>query len=474
MQSPASAGQKETVVSKTVNGNIQQNTQKVKSLRVYGGTEEAAARLLQSGFKRNILSWQVLREIKRPRLLDNWMLEGGVNYIVGEAGEGKSYLAASIALKIAQYDDFEVFYIDMDNDESLPKSRGLVDIVIDKNLEDKITYINTAYLDAMRDELSEIGVRYDNLRNDIMRYAQLIYDLTRFDNKKVFIVFDSLQNLVNNINDTEEITQTMNFLHKLSSSGFTFLILHHMNKAGLYKGLSLIRDRSSSFYCLDSKNTVRDKNGAIKSLVIKAQKKRYFTSQSLTYAFKDSFEYDLIGFGITKQEAAILRIAIKELTYRDMTQGELIDSITNKLRIGRNKIFTILCSFEGHIYNVTRSLKNAKIYKLNKDSEIVKYLIQSPLEGAKRKLFDTVVAAIEAGEELKPVEVGGKVYKTYEAIKNDIYKMNDKEAERVLQALGLEYDTATDDVYDETEVETEDGIVDDEIIEEMAKQRPTL
>jgi len=83
----------------------------------------------------------------------------------------------------------------------------------------------------------------------------------------------------------------------------------------------------------------------------------------------------------TKEEELVLRFAIEELKNKQLTQKELIDRISQRIKneeydlIGRNKIHKILNDFEGSVFSVKRGDNHSKYYRVIKDSEIARYLM---------------------------------------------------------------------------------------------------
>ncbi len=437
-KSPLAGGQLQKTISiKTNTSNIQQKTEKVKIVGIE--TPEAAERLADVD-PAKLFNYDVLRNRPRPVIYDGWIVKGGFNFIYGDAGSGKSYLVAAATLKLAREnpDDMVVYYIDLDNPENMPEDRGITPYVDRKGIKN-FFYVNTAYNDDIKKTIAEKGLSQSRIKHKILQYAYFFRQLEAKSNRQIVLVFDSLQNFANT-NETDEIKTIFSELKENLKDRMTYIFIHHVNKAGIFKGLTLLRDISDSFYYVDKKLTEKEGVGYFTSQTIKFDKMRYFTQERVTYSYDPSerLEYELTNFSLSNQEKAVLRIAVKELVRtKELTQKELLDRITSRLdKVGRNKIFAIIKNYESVVFFIDKGDKHTMLYRLNTNSEIVKYLMKNPLEGKKRKLYDYARSAVMADEELtEPIRIGGKAYMNYQAILDDIYRINEREAIIILNTL---------------------------------------
>lgn len=375
-------------------------------------------------------------ELENPNVFDGWVVEGGINVLFSDAGKGKSYLATSLCLKIAkQNSNVKVFYIDLDNPVVLPKARHLPEVVRNLNINN-FYYINSLFFDDIEKEIEKRGLNYKNITNKIIKFVKLIDDTT---NCKVIVVFDSLQNFINT-NEIKDVDTALDFM-KRHTDKFTYILIHHINKIGQFKGLTTIRDKADSFYTID--NVDKDIGGYIQSQVIKADKRRFLTEETVTYRYTDLFSYELIDFSISKEDEIVLRVAVSQLMNNKMKQKDLVNAISSKVNVGRNKIFATLKNFEGRLFNVAIGVKNTRYYSINDKSEILSFL-KKDINPVKQNLLDLVkTLEIAYGELSSPIsfELHGKLieYKTFSSIKNNIFSMKQDEAEEVLEILSERY-----------------------------------
>lgn len=375
-------------------------------------------------------------ELENPAVFDGWVVEGGINVLYSDAGKGKSYLMTSLCLKIAkQNSDVKVFYIDLDNPIVLPKARHLPEVVRNLNISN-FYYINSLFFDDIEKEIEKRGLNYKNIKNKIVKLVKLIDDTV---NCKVVVVFDSLQNFVNT-NEINDVDVALDFMKKHTDK-FTYMLIHHINKIGQYKGLTTIRDKADSFYTI--KDIDKDISGYIRTQVIKADKRRFLTEETITYRYSDLFDYELMDFMISKDDEIVLRVAVSQLQGNKMKQKDLVNVISSKVNIGKNKIFATLKKFEGRLFDVEIGIRNARYYTLNSKSEILSFL-KKDISPVKQNLLDLVkTLEIAYGELSSPIhfELNGKLieYKTFSSIRNNILSMKHDEAEEVLEILSERY-----------------------------------
>ena len=374
--------------------------------------------------------------LEEPTVFDGWVVEGGINVLYSDAGKGKSYLLTSMCLKIAkQHKDISVFYIDLDNPVVLPKARNLPAIVRNLGITN-FYYINSLFFEDIDKELTKRNMSYKDTKNKLIKFTKLLLDTVP---GKVVVVFDSLQNFVNT-NEIKEVDTALDFM-KQHTDKFTYLFIHHINKVGQFKGLTTIRDKADSFYSIG--NVEKEVNGYIQSQIIKADKRRFLTEETITYRYIDIFMYELIDFSVSKEDEIVLRIAVNALRAGKQKQKDLIDAISNKVNIGRNKIFATLKEFEGRLFTVEIGEKNTKFYALNEKSEILN-ILRKDLSPTKQSLLDTIrTLEIAYGELSDPIEIelAGKVveYRTFAGIKRDIYKLKPDDVEIILETLSKRY-----------------------------------
>jgi len=386
-----------------------------------------------------------LKSVPEPSIYNGWIVEGGKNIIYGSGGVGKSILAFSNALEILKnYEDFIVFYLDYDNPVSLPKSRGLLDYL--EKYRNRFFYINQVHLnDILNSDISK-QLKLGKIRNKLKQILMFIYH-TVPSNKKVLVVIDSLQRFVD-INEQGELATAFEYMDR---TGFTYIILHHQNKLNQFKGLTYIRDSVDSFY--EVRSVEKNNDGSISLHSIVADKRRFLTEQEISFKY-DFLEIKDILYGATveKEEAVILRTAISILRKSNelLNQTQLVNKIKEKLEgVGAKKIRAVLKKYKSKgLFIEKTGINNAKYYEVNENSHYIPLLFNNELSEVKKELFSFIQELENIEFELTegcPIEVRDKsgtikVYPKLQAIKNDLFRIDDEVAELILKDLKSMYD----------------------------------
>ena len=393
---------------------------------------------------RKTIPISVLKEKKEPPILGDIIIERAINVLVSGSGSGKSLLAASIAINIAKRNpDMIVFYLDYDNPDWLPNARGIPDAIIDNNIDNLFYILRGVYTENISNLLKEFNL--SEFENEIKKqpavgWLKLIYKM--FGDGKVVVIFDALQRF-HDYNNREQLEAFYNEMGVLRTKGYTFLVVHHLNKANDYKGLGIIKDDADAFFKL--KSVVRNNDGEITEQVIEEEKGR-LRATIKTIRYIDMLEYEYVNdVEFTNSEKLVLNVAISQLKKHDkVTQSSLVKEITSKVIVGEKKTRKILDRFDGSLFIVERGDKNAKIFKLNYDSDILKFFEKPQYTEVKKNLLDYTIALIQSGEELTtPIEfeLAGKMikYDSLNTIRNNILSMKHEEAEEVLEILSERY-----------------------------------
>ena len=420
------------------NNNITQNNEKGKEKSVNWRVHLTSQEL------KNIFD----EYVKEPVVHFGFLVEQGVNFVVAKAGEGKSYLCMSAAIWMAKENpDMLVFYIDLDNPDWVAKVRGIPEILSDNNI-DNLKYIvrNSVILKEVKTIFESAGVyerfKQEYEKNKLTAWIHAIRSTT-MEEKKVLIVFDSLQRFVD-YNDYGQVSAAFNEMEKLKDKGFTFLVIHHKNKAGEQKGLQLLNDNADQFIYV--KDVKKNEDNEIIEQTLELDKARAGNNSIVHIKYTDLLSFTTMNdVEYTKDETLVLQVAISALKKQDkINQSDLVSVITNKIAIGDKKVRRILNKFIGRLFEVEIGQRGSKLYSLKPNSEVLKFFEENKYTGVKKALLDTVDAMIVAGEELTmPIEltIAGKIirYDTLNAIKNNILSMKAEEAEEVLEILSERY-----------------------------------
>jgi len=379
-----------------------------------------------------------LKSVPEPSIYNGWIVEGGKNIIYGSGGVGKSILAFTNALEILKkHEDFIVFYLDYDNPISLPKARGLLDVL--EEYKGQFIYINQSHLNDILNSSISSKLQLKKIRNKLKQILMFIYHTVSSD-KKVLVIVDSLQRFVD-INEQGEISTAFEYMDK---TGFTYIILHHQNKLNQFKGLTYIRDSVDSFY--EVKSIERNNNGSISLHSIVADKRRFLTEQEITFKY-DFLEIKeiLYGASIEKEEAVILRTAVSILRKESdlLNQSKLVNKVKEKLgNIGVKKIrFVIKSYIDKGLFIERTGVNNAKFYEVNENSHYLSILFDNNLSETKKEILSLIDELqkmhidLDKTMEVKDKSGTFKTYKKLETIKKDIYRINEDMAKDILDKL---------------------------------------
>jgi len=399
-------------------------------------------------WRKHINLTEIFEKIQEPTIHYGFLVENAVNLIIANAGEGKSYLSLSVAIDLAKKDeDMAVFYIDMDNPDWVAKVRGIQEI-LESNQLDNFVYIvrNEDIQKAFKTILEEAGVLGEFEKEYMTNKAVAwIYAIKKTVKKeKVLIVFDSLQRFID-YNDYKQVSDMYTEMERLKQKGFTFLIIHHKNKEGRQKGLQLLVDNCDQYITVD--NVLKNDDNEITEQTLILDKARAGNKSVVNVKYIDLLTFAVMADEneLTKDEKLVLNIAVSTLKKQEkLQQNELIQAIIGKVSVGEKKTRKILNRFEDKLFVVEKGERRTKIYSLNQNSELLKFFEEGRYTGTKKALLDTVIALQGTGEELTQeieLEIAGKkvVYKSLDAIRNNILKMSNEEADEILEILAERY-----------------------------------
>ncbi len=429
---PTSSGQEEVGEEKLPNlsSNIlSDNSEKVKDYDVE----------LDSYDEKKLASLPI------PEVFFDFLVENGINVVVGRAGSGKSLLSFSVVFEIAKTkQDWNIFYIDRDNPDNLPADRGIPFLMEEKaiNVDRKrMFYINRVYADWMDNVLKKIG-KYEEIykirKNKLKRAIKSIACLSPY--RQTLVVVDSFESY-GDYNDDSFVKESLEEVR--NHKNITCLIIHHLNKIGDIKGLTRIEDAVDSIYQVQE--TVRDDEGNIKQIALKAYKRRYSRlKENITFKFNSLELAETQDVYISDKEKVILRTAIKVLQdSNELPQEELVKKIVEKVNIYKHRVRQVISDYVNKVFKITTTKGNRKVYSLlgvrNKYMEVLYELSQE-----KQALLDAVKSyELAYGELSCPVklEVKGKLveYKTFSTIQNNVFSMSREEAEEILEILSERY-----------------------------------
>jgi len=296
-----------------------------------------------------------IEEFEPPQLLFNFLVEGGVNFIVGKGGEGKSYLSLHIAINLKR-EGYRVFYLDFDNGRGLIKTRTSGDIPalaeIDENY---FFYFDTAYLSDLSISLGYTGK--DKNFKLIQAFGKLLEYSVKNGEKPVLII-DTFQKVVGQTIDEKKVIPFMDLLRDIASKGVTVVVLHHTTKQTertIYKGSTAISDLADMVWYISA---IKEKN-VITGYYLYAEKTRYLAPDKLmvtigagwNFSISDSFIEDAGELKVLKE---LFKLFIR---YGELKQQEIWEKIENKNLISRNALFEVLKKYTDEERSVFRIRK---------------------------------------------------------------------------------------------------------------------
>jgi len=171
-------------------------------------------------------------------LIEDFLVEQTITNIYSKAGQGKSFLALYLALKLLDERKIsECYYIDLDNSKKALQSRGLDKIVVEY---DNLNYIHRSKLKETMDIIETIKHQLEN---------PALKDLSG-----LLIVIDSVRDFLGgkDMLKDKDVIPLMDDLKSLREAGATIIFLHHANKENGAKGATAFIDSVDVAYQLKS------------------------------------------------------------------------------------------------------------------------------------------------------------------------------------------------------------------------------
>lgn len=280
------------------------------------------------------------------------------NIFVAQSGSGKSLAAFCIAWKETKERKFaQTIYLDFDNPANHYKDR----------------YSNFEQLPNLAYIIEEDFIKkpyFKDLEGSTPKekvWAMLEDLASNPPDDDWLLVIDSLQTFCD-YNDLKVLKQFFNLCDKLTSAGFTIIILHHKSskaEAPSFKGLSFIRDSADTMWEVVP---VRGKAGIIANIKLVCTKSRSVISYD---NFILSFDTDkgTVGYDqnvLFEDELSVKDAIIEFLTKNpDSNQSSILQAVKPLINIGEKRIRVVLEKLVGlHILTVTKGQRHTKIYNI--------------------------------------------------------------------------------------------------------------
>jgi KaiC/GvpD/RAD55 family RecA-like ATPase len=310
-------------------------------------------------------------------ILFNFLLENGVNFMVGAGGTGKTYLSYHFVIDLLKQ-NYQVFYIDMDNPSSLVVDRGLKDKIIQIGKGDYVRYYNyTDFKKSLDNKVLNIRTEA-NFIFKILEYIEAYKQ--QFKEQKIVVFIDSLQSIITDFSVEKISSEFMHYMRRLSQSNITFVILHHTAKqSGQFKGFTVLRDAGDMMYYIAG--IQKDLQGNITDYVLKTEKSRYKGAEQLQIRILGNYQFDVIDTVLDIDENTILKLVYFGLKkHKELQKMQLNKYVRERLegigsRIGRTKINEIIDKFiELKFLSIRYGDKTTIYLSLNQESDTLKKL----------------------------------------------------------------------------------------------------
>jgi KaiC/GvpD/RAD55 family RecA-like ATPase len=320
---------------------------------------------------------------ENKNILFNFLLENGVNFLVGAGGSGKTYLSYHFVVYLLN-NGYQVFYIDMDNPSSLIVDRGLKDKIIQIGKGDYIRYYN--YTDFKK-VLDNKALNIKTEASFIIKILEYIEAYKQqFKEQKVVVFIDSLQSIITDFSVEKTSSEFMHYMRRLSQSNITFVVLHHTAKqSGLFKGFTVLRDAGDMMYYIGG--VQKDLQGNITDYVLKTEKARYKGAEQLQIRILGNYQFDVIDTVLDIDENTVLKLVYFGLKkHNELQKMQLNKYVRDRLegignRIGRTKINEIIDKFiELKFLNVRPGDKTTVYLSLNPKSDTLKKLTEELID----------------------------------------------------------------------------------------------
>jgi len=349
----ANATNQIAIINKSINDNIAQYQEEFKLFKV----------------------GSIYRTAKNRDILYNFIAANGVNFLVGAGGSGKTYLCYHLIIDLLRQ-NYNVFYVDLDNTDELFIERGFSDKVVRIGKGDYIRYFNNQdyEISTNDDELKALKIKDEfdfatKTIKTIIKYKQ------RFSEQNVVVFIDSLHNLIDDFSIERMSNIFMRFLRRTARKGLTLIVLHHTAKANnQFKGFTVIRDAADMMYTIAK--TQRDAFGNVTDYILKVEKNRYSAPEQLQIKILGDYEFKTVNTVLDLDENTVLKIAyFALLKNKEMQKMQLNQHIRDKLigigqKIGRIKVGEILDKFiELRLFNIRQGDKAAVYLSLNMQND---------------------------------------------------------------------------------------------------------
>jgi KaiC/GvpD/RAD55 family RecA-like ATPase len=215
------------------------------------------------------------------KLLFNFILESGINYIVGDSGIGKTLLSYYITIYLLQL-GYYVVYIDINNPSGMPHHRGLDKKVLELNKRDSIKYFNF-------DDLFKAIEK--NIVKDIEDFVLTLINYTEYykqqnPDKRIVVILDTFQDLTRSMTAKKNIDIFLDKFKYHTQLGITYIILHYAPRTNINR-LKGFADADMVYLIQSSK---KEFHVGVTDFIMKAEKKCCRASNRFQIQILDNYK----------------------------------------------------------------------------------------------------------------------------------------------------------------------------------------
>lgn len=282
----------------------------------------------------------------------------GVFY--GDSGSGKSTIMIEYCTQLLKTtNDLFIIYIDGDMSINKLKEIGIDELI--KKYKGRFIYAGKS----------------TNLVEETQTFLEDIVELQKnYKNRRYILIEDSLALLSPKKNGFINTDLLYRHEKQLREVGATVVVIHHLNKSGVFSGSQQIENFADYTYLVE-------RNEFNNCILLKPKKASRFDIQSKAYKTEDRKIIDEIDFkmaNISYQESNFVNIIIDLLKDGEMTQTEIIKylkqaSFFTKYGVGEKKVITWLEKWAKNgkwCMEQRASDKNAKYYFLDQTEKLAK------------------------------------------------------------------------------------------------------
>lgn len=366
-----------------------------------------------------------------------------INIVFGDSGVGKTLLNQSLMHSVLEfYDDVYVLWFDLEYSADVSKQRGVHSLL--KQYENfQLITVNDDVISTFKEYVKK---EYTN--------ARYVYLLSKeasemFPDKKIIVVVDSLEDMIDDTSDDREIKRIFTELLRLRR--ITFIFSHHINKKETasslkFRGSMVIKAKLSSLLYIEKKEDINDFEAEYSIDIVKLRTLWNGNRKIIVSIDKGDLRLKDINKNIDSFERKVIRSAYFLLRKSDMKKTELIEAISKQVKANKQSVRNVI-EKNNDLFSVSVGIHNTQTYSLNVDKLDELFVVaglDNDLSDTKKKIISIIDEFNEAGiDDIRVVvRLNGSVieFKKLSTIKRSIYRLSEYEAGFILEELSKKLD----------------------------------